>query len=67
MVGKYEEVRDALEKREEREQQENETKQFLIDRRLINNQLVQYCSPKTSYTAKTQILVAMATMLHFTD
>lgn len=51
----------------EKFKQDEEVATYLIDRRLINNQLVQYASPKSSYGTKTAILNAMSNMLKFTD
>lgn len=46
---------------------EEERKVFMIDRRLINNQLVQYFNPKSNGSTKFMILQAMSNMLQFTD
>jgi hypothetical protein len=43
------------------------TKEFLIDRRLINTFLVQYASPKSNNATKLKMLDAMSKMLLFSD
>ena len=47
--------------------QDQSSKDFLIDRRLINTFLVQYASPKSNQATKLKMLDAMSKMLQFND
>lgn len=41
-------------------------KEFLIDKRMINTFLVQYCNPRSDLPTKTHMLNAMSKILNFT-
>ena len=43
------------------------SKEFMIDRRLINTFLVQYASPKSNTATKMKMLDAMSKMLQFSE
>ena len=47
--------------------QKPQESEYLVDRRIINNQIVQFASPKTGYQTKTDILRAMDRVMQFTD
>ena len=44
---------------------DNEAKEFLIDRRMINNFLIQYVNPKSDSKTKQHMLDAMSKILCF--
>jgi hypothetical protein len=61
------EVKEESEKLIKKVSQDQTTKEFLIDRRLINTFLVQYASPKSNNATKLKMLDAMSKMLLFSD
>ena len=61
------EVKEESEKLIQKVAHEQSSKEFLIDRRLINTFLVQYASPKANHATKLKMLDAMSKMLQFSD
>ena len=47
--------------------EDQSSREFLIDRRLINTFLVQYSNPKSNHATKMKMLDALSKMLLFSD
>lgn len=61
------EVKEESEKLIRQVSKDQNSKEFMIDRRLINTFLVQYASPKSNNATKMKMLDAMSKMLQFSD
>jgi hypothetical protein len=57
------EVKEESEKLIRQVSKDQNSKEFMIDRRLINTFLVQYASPKSNNATKMKMLDAMSKML----
>ena len=61
------EVKEESEKLIRQVSKDQSSKEFMIDRRLINTFLVQYASPKSNNATKLKMLDAMSKMLQFSE
>lgn len=61
------EVKDKSDDLIKQVKKDQSSKEFMIDRRLINTFLVQYASPKSNNSTKMKMLDAMSKMLQFNE